>query len=76
MNCNVHASGKTIFSNKFGFILETVFSYNILPICKLRPEKFFLYWTLFLFFLALKALEYDVNVIEKEGRKLAKEWTR
>ncbi len=27
MNCNVHVLYKIIFSNKFGFILETVFSY-------------------------------------------------
>ncbi len=27
MNSNVHVFCKLIFSNKFGFILETVFSY-------------------------------------------------
>jgi len=29
MYCNVHVLYKMIFSNKFGFILETVFPYNI-----------------------------------------------
>ncbi len=29
MNCNVHVFDNWIFSNKFGFILETVFSYSI-----------------------------------------------
>jgi len=28
MNCNVHVFCKMIFSNKFGFILETVFPYT------------------------------------------------
>jgi hypothetical protein len=28
MNCNFHVLYKMIFSNKFGFILETVFSYS------------------------------------------------
>ncbi len=28
MKCNVHVFGKMILSNKFGFILEAVFSYN------------------------------------------------
>jgi hypothetical protein len=28
MNCNVQVFCKMIFSNKFGFILETVFSYS------------------------------------------------
>ncbi len=28
MNCNVHVFCKMIFNNKFGFILETVFSYR------------------------------------------------
>jgi hypothetical protein len=27
-NCNVHVFCKMIFSNKFGFILETIFSYK------------------------------------------------
>ena len=29
MNCNVHVFDSLIFSNKFGFILETVFSYSM-----------------------------------------------
>jgi hypothetical protein len=31
MNCNVHVFCKLIFSNEFGFILETVFSYINYP---------------------------------------------
>ncbi len=34
MNHNVHVFCKTIFSNKFGFILETVFSYISLKVWK------------------------------------------
>ncbi len=30
MKCNVHVFYKMIFRNKFGFILETVFSYSML----------------------------------------------
>jgi hypothetical protein len=30
MNCNVHVFCEMIGGNKFGFILETVFSYNML----------------------------------------------
>ncbi len=28
MNCNVYVFYKLLFSNKFGFILDTVFSYK------------------------------------------------
>jgi hypothetical protein len=34
MNCNVHVFCKMIFSNKFGFILETVFSFTFLKALK------------------------------------------
>ncbi len=36
MNCNVDVLCKMIFHNKFGFILETVFSYNITEANKLE----------------------------------------
>jgi len=42
MNCNVNVFCKMIFSNKFGFILETVFSYTFLPENLLA---FYLYFT-------------------------------
>ncbi len=45
MNCNDHVFCKMIFSNKFGFILETVFSY-----------KLFIIETTLLF--VLKAVDY------------------
>jgi hypothetical protein len=35
MNCNVHVFCKMMGSNKFGFILETVFSYNMLSVITL-----------------------------------------
>jgi len=53
MSCNVHVFCKLIFSNKFGFILETVFSYKthcghrsnpwpeILRISRWWPASFF-----------------------------------
>ncbi len=32
MSCNVHVFYKIIFGNKFGFILEKVFSYTIIDL--------------------------------------------
>ncbi len=37
MNCNVHVFCKMIFSNKFGSILETDFSYYIYKVTLIKP---------------------------------------
>ncbi len=47
MNCNVHVLYKIIFSNKFGFILETVFSYKI---SEMNYQSDFLHKSLFFLF--------------------------
>ncbi len=38
MNCNVRVFCKKIFSKKFGFILETVFSYRYMSCNFIKPK--------------------------------------